>query len=194
MRKYLLGGVALMSLFAVSPASAEEAHVAPVTEYVNANVKPWLSDPAIVDAIKAQNAANAALDQTGVEALDPCANAVNDWPAQVQSDGFDGVLMIFGTSGLERQFDGEWLRPCDARYNAWFQSSTEANMQALQASGARVWVALAPYNRHESVATPDQQAAADRQTDCLNRMYEGAARAVDVDAIGDVPGEKDLAR
>ena len=114
----------------------------------------------------------------GVEVQDPCINAITEWPARVQQEGYDGVLMIFGASGLDRQFDGEWLRPCDARYNAWFQASIEANMRALQAVGARVWIALAPYNRHLSVASPEAQAIADRQTDCLNRMYEGAAQAV----------------
>lgn len=89
MRKYLLGGIALMSLFVAAPVFAEEAHVAPVTEYINANVKPWLSDPVIVEAIKAQNAANAALDQAGIDALD------QKWRAEVEADShpmIDGVL------------------------------------------------------------------------------------------------------
>lgn len=89
MRKYLLAGAALISLIAVAPAFAQEAHVAPVTEYVNANVKPWLADPAIVDAVKAQNATNAALDQAGVDALD------QKWRAEVEADihpMIDGVL------------------------------------------------------------------------------------------------------
>lgn len=89
MKKYLLAGAALMSLIAVVPAFAEEAHVAPVTEYVNANVKTWLSDPAIIDAIKAQNTANAALDQAGIDALD------QKWRAEVEADShpmIDGVL------------------------------------------------------------------------------------------------------
>ena len=64
----------------------------------------------------------------------------------------------------------------------------ETNLRALQAQGARVWVALAPYNRHESVAAPDAQAAADRQTDCLNDMYAGAARAVGGVAVIDLRG------
>ena len=114
----------------------------------------------------------------GVEVQDPCVNAITEWPARVQQDGYDGVLMVFGASGLDRQFDGEWLRPCDSRYNAWFQASIEANMRALQAAAARVWIVLAPYNRHLSVASPETQAITDRQTDCLNRMYEGAAQAV----------------
>jgi hypothetical protein len=103
MRKYLLGGVALMSLFTVAPVLAEEAHVAPVTEYVNANVKPWLSDPAIVDAIKAQNAANAALDQAGVDALD------QKWRAEVEADShpmIDAVLANAISTFLKGKQDG----------------------------------------------------------------------------------------
>lgn len=103
MRKYLLGGVALMSLFMVTPVIAEEAHVAPVTEYVNANVKPWLSDPAIVDAIKAQNAANAALDQAGIDALD------QKWRAEVEADShpmIDAVLASAISTFLKGKQEG----------------------------------------------------------------------------------------
>jgi len=125
---------------------------------------------------------------TGAEALDPCADALTEWPALVAEGHYDGVLMVFGGSGLDRQFGDQWLRPCDAEYNAWFQAAMETNLRALQAQGARVWVALAPYNRHESVAAPDAQAAADRQTDCLNDMYAGAARAVGGVAVIDLGG------
>lgn len=89
MRKYLLGGIALMSLFAASQVFAEEAHVAPVTEYVSANIKPWLSDATLIAAIKAQNEANAALDQAGVDSLD------QKWRAEVEAEShpmIDGVL------------------------------------------------------------------------------------------------------
>ena len=89
MKKYLLGTVAMLAIGAAMPASAEEAHVAPVTDYVNANVKPWLADPTVVAAIKAQNEANAALDQAGIDGLD------QKWRAEVESDShpmIDGVL------------------------------------------------------------------------------------------------------
>ena len=125
---------------------------------------------------------------TGAEALDPCADAVTEWPALVADGHYDGVLMVFGGSGLDRQFGDQWLRPCDAEYNAWFQTAMETDLRALQAQGARVWIALAPYNRHASVAAPDVQAAADRQTDCLNDMYAGAARAVGGVALIDLRG------
>ena len=103
MRKYLLGGIAVMSLFMVAPALAEEAHVAPVTDYVNANVKPWLSDPVIVDAVKAQNAANAKLDQAGIDALD------QKWRAEVESEihpMIDAVLANALSTFLKGKQDG----------------------------------------------------------------------------------------
>ena len=59
------------------PALAEEAYVAPVTEYMNTEVKSWLSDPVVVNAIKAQNDEHASLDQAGIDALD------TEWRAEV---------------------------------------------------------------------------------------------------------------
>lgn len=41
-----------------------------VTDYVNANVLPWLQEPAIVNAILAQNAAHAGLGQAEIDELD----------------------------------------------------------------------------------------------------------------------------
>ena len=57
-------------LFAAGGAGAEEAHVAPVTDYVKANVVPWLADPEVVEAVKAQNAAEAGLSDADIEAKD----------------------------------------------------------------------------------------------------------------------------
>lgn len=88
-KKSVLTIAAVVALVVAMPAWAEEAHVGPVTDYVNANVKPWLSDPTIIEAVKAQNAANAALDQAGIDALD------QKWRAEVEVDShpmIDGVL------------------------------------------------------------------------------------------------------
>jgi hypothetical protein len=91
MKKTLLAGAfAALTIFAVSPVSAEEAaHVGPVKEYIDASVKAWASDPAIINAIKAQNAANANLSQADIDALD------QKWRAEVEADAhpmIDGVL------------------------------------------------------------------------------------------------------
>ena len=56
-----VAGVALIA--AGHAHAAEDAHVGPIKEYVNANVVNWLSDPVVVSAIKAQN------DKTASSAL-----------------------------------------------------------------------------------------------------------------------------
>ena len=65
----------------VSPAGAQEAHIAPITELVNAKLKQGLSDPAVVAAIKAQNAANAAITQADIDARD------KQWRSEVEAGG-----------------------------------------------------------------------------------------------------------
>lgn len=87
-----LAGVAVSSALAFSHAAyAEEPHVAPVKDYVNANVMPWLSDPAIIEAIKAQNVANASLDQAGVDALD------GQWRAEVDASSRPLIDKVVGS-------------------------------------------------------------------------------------------------
>lgn len=54
----------------------EEAHVTEVKKYVAANVVQWLSDRIVVEAIKAQNARNAALTAADILKLD------EEWLAQ----------------------------------------------------------------------------------------------------------------
>ena len=84
MKSKLFVAAALLSLSAL-PAFAEEAHVAPVTEFMQDEVKPWLSDQLVIDAIKAQNGEHASLDQAGIDALD------QEWRAEV--DGADSELI-----------------------------------------------------------------------------------------------------
>ncbi len=57
-------------LLLANPAAAEESHVGPVKDYLAKNVASWLQDPGIIEAVKAQNAENAQLDQAGIDALD----------------------------------------------------------------------------------------------------------------------------
>jgi len=91
MNKVLLrSGLFALTLFVAPAASAEEAvHIQPVKEYIDANVKSWVSDPTIIAAIKAQNEANTALSQADIDALD------QKWRAEVEADAhpmIDGVL------------------------------------------------------------------------------------------------------
>ena len=60
-----LGACALM------PASPpEQPHVAPVRDYVVRNVKPWLSEPIVVDTVKSQNTETAKLKDIDINRLD----------------------------------------------------------------------------------------------------------------------------
>lgn len=47
-----------------------EAHVAPVTEYVNKNIKPWLSDDKLVEAINASTKKHATMNYEEIQQQD----------------------------------------------------------------------------------------------------------------------------
>lgn len=64
---------------AVGPAAAEELHVAPVTAFYQEKIAVWLSDPAVVDAVKAQNEKTKDLSEADIKALDDA------WRAEVEA-------------------------------------------------------------------------------------------------------------
>jgi len=88
--KYAVAAVALMA--GVHAATAAGEHIPAVTDYANANIKTWVSDKAVVEAIKAQNAKNAGLAQGDIDALD------QKWRAGV--DGGDTAMIdeVLGNS------------------------------------------------------------------------------------------------
>ncbi len=53
-----------------SSVTGEGAHVKPVGAYAIANIKPWLSDPVVVNAVKAQNVDTAKLKDIEINRLD----------------------------------------------------------------------------------------------------------------------------
>lgn len=63
---FIIGAIA----FGLATAIAQDAHVKPVTDYAIANIKPWLSDSIVVNAVKAQNVANAKLKNYEINKLD----------------------------------------------------------------------------------------------------------------------------
>lgn len=81
--KYAAAAAALM--FATHAATATGEHIPAVTDYANANIKAWVSDKAVIDAVKAQNAKNAGLAQADIDALD------QKWRAGV--DGGDTAMI-----------------------------------------------------------------------------------------------------
>ncbi|MBX4867763.1 MULTISPECIES: hypothetical protein [Rhizobium] len=68
---------------------AEDAKLAPIADYVKSEVNPWLNDPTVIEAIKAQDTANANLSEADIDALD------KKWRAEVDGSDhsmIDGVL------------------------------------------------------------------------------------------------------
>jgi hypothetical protein len=51
-------------------ATQKQPHVKHVKEYVEKNIRPWLSDPIVIDAIKAQNEAHAHITIVEINRLD----------------------------------------------------------------------------------------------------------------------------
>lgn len=70
--KYIqLAIAAAIFAYGTGPATSQEAaHVQPVTAYALANIKPWLSDAMVVNAIKVQNVETATLKDIDINRLD----------------------------------------------------------------------------------------------------------------------------
>jgi len=62
--------IAGAAAFAPMTAMAQDAHVAPIKEFVSSSIQPWLSDPVVINAIKEQNAKHADLTQADIDKLD----------------------------------------------------------------------------------------------------------------------------
>ncbi len=56
--------------FQVLPSFASDIHVEPVTAYINANVRAWIEDPAIIEGLKGQNELHAHLTPLDIDGLD----------------------------------------------------------------------------------------------------------------------------
>lgn len=65
--------------FQTASSQAQDDYAATVEKYIHANVVPWLNDKTVIDAIKAQNEAHAALSEADIEKLD------KEWRAQVDA-------------------------------------------------------------------------------------------------------------
>lgn len=90
--KNILQGILILGSVTASAglAAAEEAHVAPVTAFVQETVVPWLGDPVVIAAIKAQNEKNAGLSAADIEALD------QKWRAEVEAADKPMITEVLG--------------------------------------------------------------------------------------------------
>ncbi|MEM8839211.1 MAG: hypothetical protein AAGE89_14035 [Pseudomonadota bacterium] len=75
-----------------SAANAEEPHVQPMKEFLSEQVMPWLSDPAVVNAIKAQNEKHAGLSEAEIDKLD------KQWRAEVDQSALPLIESVLGNS------------------------------------------------------------------------------------------------
>lgn len=67
-------------LLASTPGQAsDESHVAPIKALVTDKLSAWLSDPVLIEAVRAQNVKHASLTQAEIDALD------KEWRAQVNT-------------------------------------------------------------------------------------------------------------
>jgi lysophospholipase L1-like esterase len=102
---------------------------------------------------------------------DGCADWPTRWQQDLQSFQPDHVLLMLSWPGLgDRKIQGDWLHPCSPVFDAYFQSEVSQALSVLGSTGARVFIATAPYFTADGAPAE----AVDR-VDCLNRTYREAA-------------------
>ena len=72
---------ALLMLGAVTTAAVANDFAPQISKELNEKIRPWLSDPAVVEAVKAQNAKTAALSDADIDKLD------KQWRAEAKANG-----------------------------------------------------------------------------------------------------------
>lgn len=73
-----LGVVATIVAFSAGAASAND-FASQITDVLSKQVRPWLSDPTVIEAVKAQNAETAGLSEAEIDALD------KQWRAEAEA-------------------------------------------------------------------------------------------------------------
>lgn len=89
MNKVISAVAATVFAFGVTTAQANEFKPQ-IDAFFAENIKGWLADPAVVDAIKAQNTAHASLSSADIDALD------KTWRAEAKAGGGDLVNKLLG--------------------------------------------------------------------------------------------------
>ncbi len=141
----LLGLMVLLT--ATVPTWAQEAiHVAPVRDYVEAHVRPWISDPSIISALKDQNEALSHLTFQAVMDLDRQWRAEFDSPhrplitsvlssplsrflmeKQAHSDGVITEIFVVDARGLsvgESEVSSDYWQGDEAKWQQTFLVGT----------------------------------------------------------------------
>ncbi len=82
----------LLLLGALTTAAVANDFEPQISKALNEQIKPWLNDPAVVDAIKAQNAKTGGLSDADIDKLD------KQWRAEAKSGGGPLVNEVMGNA------------------------------------------------------------------------------------------------
>jgi peptidoglycan/LPS O-acetylase OafA/YrhL len=91
------------------------------------------------------------------------------WAADVSTFRPDVVLFTMGDllGELRNGSTGQWLRPCSAGFNAWFEASLVDAAHVLTRDGAHLVIATSAYSQYYGAPTNRWN-----QTDCMNRVEQ----------------------
>ncbi|HEY3144040.1 MAG TPA: acyltransferase [Acidimicrobiales bacterium] len=106
-----------------------------------------------------------------VEDYEPCHDERRRlWRQLVDEFDPDIVLVYLARAGgvLDTELDGSWVFDCDSSYDAYFARAMGADLDLLQAGGARLVLATSPY-----IAVAARQS--ETRTDCRNDTYRALA-------------------
>lgn len=94
MRKIVFAALAMMFMAPMVHAAGE--HDAAIRKLVDSQVRGWISDPALVDAIKTQNSKYASLSQADIDALD------KKWRAETSASAKPMINEILGRDASKK--------------------------------------------------------------------------------------------
>lgn len=94
MRKIVFAALAMMFMAPMAHAAGE--HDAAIRKLVDSQVRGWISDPALIDAIKTQNSKYASLSQADIDALD------KKWRAETSANAKPMINEILGRDASKK--------------------------------------------------------------------------------------------
>ena len=91
--RLIVNGLAAIALVVTFAAQAQANDFEPqIKEFYNSTVKAWLTDPAVIEAIKAQNAETSGFDAAKIDTLD------KQWRAEAKAGSGDLVNKVSGNA------------------------------------------------------------------------------------------------
>lgn len=84
--------VALALALASVPAAAQDKHVPKAQAWAEKTLRDWMKDPAVIEAVKAQNAKHASLTQDRIDALD------KQWRAETKAASKPLITEVMGNA------------------------------------------------------------------------------------------------